>query len=350
MARWSAPAKAILFGEHAVVYGSPALAISLDMRMTVAAYPGERSTVNGRPMTDRHHGYIKKALESTCDGRPMRVSTHSDIPSAAGMGSSAAITVASVAAGLDLGAGFDRDVCASIAHRVESLEERRPASPLDTSICTFGGCIMVSSRPLEGIAAADGEEESWEMPGLVHEPDAPTHADGQVSDEAGGEEPSSGGVDRWYIRSFSVPEISFVLGHTGLKGKTRAQVQKVRHFTTRQKGFAKDIIQEIGELTLEGFDALRSGDKEKLGRLMDQNDRLLGILGVSSPELGTLVDAARRHSYGAKMMGAGGGGCMMALTDEPDDVADAIRRAGGNPFIVNLTHDGVRKEEERRRG
>ncbi len=135
--------------------------------------------------------------------------------------------------------------------------------------------------------------------------------------------------------------MTVVLGHTGLKGKTRAQVQKVSQFTSRQKGFARDILREIGDITRDGARALTRGDHTLLGELMDRNDKLLGILGVSSRELSRLATTARRHSYGAKMIGAGGGGCMMALTDRPEETAEAIRKAGGEPYIVQVTDAGV---------
>ena len=78
---------------------------------------------------------------------------------------------------------------------------------------------------------------------------------------------------------------------------------------------------------------------------MDRNDKLLGILGVSSKELTKLVDTARRHSYGAKMIGSGGGGCMMALTDKPERTAEAINRIGGDPYVLRVTPEGVKEVE-----
>ena len=89
---------------------------------------------------------------------------------------------------------------------------------------------------------------------------------------------------------------------------------------------------------------LRTGDIEKVGKLMDRNHDLLAILGVNCTELQRLVDAARPHSHGAKLTGSGGGGSMIALTDKPDETAAAIKRAGGKPYIVKVSTDGVRIE------
>ncbi|HOQ27095.1 MAG TPA: mevalonate kinase, partial [Methanomassiliicoccaceae archaeon] len=78
--------------------------------------------------------------------------------------------------------------------------------------------------------------------------------------------------------------------------------------------------------------------------LMTRDHNLLTILGVSSPELQRLVDAALPYSYGAKLTGAGGGGSMIALTDRPEKVVEAIQRRGGTPYVVRTGVDGVRVE------
>jgi mevalonate kinase len=105
-------------------------------------------------------------------------------------------------------------------------------------------------------------------------------------------------------------------------------------------------IDEIGGLTMDGMATLRSGDLERLGRLMTRDHNLLAILGVSTPELQKLVDASLPFSYGAKLTGAGGGGSMVALTDQPEKVAQAIKARGGVPFIVRTGVDGVKIEKD----
>ena len=68
-------------------------------------------------------------------------------------------------------------------------------------------------------------------------------------------------------------------------------------------------------------------------------------LGVGHPTLEKLVDSCRPHSYGAKLTGAGGGGSMIALTDDPESVSKAIRDSGGEPIVVEVGCEGVRMEE-----
>jgi mevalonate kinase len=136
----------------------------------------------------------------------------------------------------------------------------------------------------------------------------------------------------------------FVIGFTGISAPTGPLVAKVKRYYDKS-GFAREIIDEIGDITLEGRELLRKGDQEGLGRLMTQDHRLLAILGVSCMQLDKLVAAALPYSYGAKLTGAGGGGSMIALTDAPEKVAEAIAQRGGVPFVVDAGVPGVRKEE-----
>jgi mevalonate kinase len=151
------------------------------------------------------------------------------------------------------------------------------------------------------------------------------------------------GDAEWYIHQVGVPKLSIVVGFTGVKGNTGVLVAKVRRFW-EANNFAKETVTEIGELTMRGVKALEKGDKEAIGRLMDRNHQLLTILGVNHPKLQRLVDAAKPHSYGAKLTGAGGGGSMIALTDEPDVVSRAIEAAGGVPSIAEIGAPGVMRD------
>jgi len=101
-------------------------------------------------------------------------------------------------------------------------------------------------------------------------------------------------------------------------------------------------MEAIARITQAGLTALGAGNLEAVGMAMDACHVRLQSLEVSSPELDALVEAVRPHSLGAKLTGAGGGGCMVALTDEPQRVAEAIEVAGGTPLISRLGAEGVR--------
>jgi mevalonate kinase len=113
-----------------------------------------------------------------------------------------------------------------------------------------------------------------------------------------------------------------------------------------KSGFAREIVDDMESIALEGEEALRGGDLERLGRLMTRNHKMLSILGVSTDQLNKLVDASLPYSYGAKLTGAGGGGSMLALTDRPEKVCEAISRRGGKPYRVVTGVPGLQEETQ----
>jgi mevalonate kinase len=311
--RTSSPGKVILFGEHAVVYGEPAIALAVTRRFNMlveSRRDGKGHTVDGHRMTKAHHSYFKYAVENYWEGGPLDIRTRSEIPSSSGMGSSAALTTSLMAALVDMSDGDIDEERERIARQSFATEYgvQGRASPTDTSTATMGLGILLAKEPLDGLL--------WHV-------------------EKGGAE--------WYIHRVGVPKLTIVVGFTGIKGNTGELVAKVRRYW-EANNFAKETVADIGKLTMEGVKALEAGDKERIGQLMDRNHQLLTILGVNHDKLQRLVDAARPHSYGAKLTGAGGGGSMIALTDEPEKVSKAIKAAGGEPFIAEIGAPGVRRD------
>jgi mevalonate kinase len=100
-------------------------------------------------------------------------------------------------------------------------------------------------------------------------------------------------------------------------------------------------IETIGKIARRGIDALICGDYEAVGRTMTENQIMLKSIGVSCPELDALIKAAAPSSLGAKLTGAGGGGCMVALTKNPKITSDAIELAGGRTLISKLGSTGM---------
>jgi len=299
----SAPSKVILFGEHAVVYGEPAIAVALNLRTTVMVERASDYSVNGYPLNDRYHRYIKNAITLLWDGDPLKITTASAVPSASGMGSSASITVATVAALLGLkGEAYEKNVALN-SFEVEYFTQGS-GSPIDTSTVTHGKGILVSNRMMDNFLWSVEKNKT-----------------------------------RWYIHHLEVPPLKLVVGFSGVKGHTPEMVRKVRRFY-EWSTFARDIIKEIGKITMMAIEPLENEDYVRIGELMDRNNRLLTILGVSHPLLKKMIEAARKHSYGAKITGAGGGGCMIALTDEQDEVARAIEEVGGKAYKVKISQKG----------
>lgn len=303
----SAPGKIILFGEHAVVFGKPALALAIDRRISASLKVSDSYTVNGHPMRNRHHAYISAALDEAWSGPPVMLETRSELPSGSGLGSSAAVTVSSVAALLHERGVFDPETVARKAFEVE-FRVQKSASPTDTSTSTHGHGVVVSSERSDGFL--------WGI---------------------------EKGERRWNIHHCEVPDLSFVVGYTGVRAATGPLVDKVRRLVESDRD-ASRAVDRIGEIVLDGVEAMRVGDKVRLGRLMVENGGLLERLGVGHPALTKLVDACAEYSYGAKLTGAGGGGSMVALTDRPEDASEAIRAAGGTPMVVGVGVEGVRVE------
>ena len=105
-------------------------------------------------------------------------------------------------------------------------------------------------------------------------------------------------------------------------------------------------IETIGKIARRGIDALIAGDYEAVGRTMTENQIMLKSIGVSSPELDSLIKAAAPTSLGAKLTGAGGGGCMVGLTRNPKVATDAIELAGGRTLISKLGSPGMKIDSQ----
>ena len=309
----AAPGKVILFGEHAVVYGEPSLSLAINKRTRVSGQAvGDAFTVNGFPLDAIHHSYIQKAVGLHWRDGPVRLQTESDIPSGSGVGSSAALCVGVCAVLLRLQSDgpVSPEAVARAAFQSE-FETQGAASPNDTTVATAGGGVLLSPTRIERPDVAF----LW-----------------QITREA----------RAWNAHRVNVPKLPLVVGHSGSKGNTAEQVAKVRRFVERS-GFARDIIKDMGRITMEGVDALRRGDLRAVGDLMNRAHSHLHTLGVDTPKLGELVAEARRvpGTLGAKITGAGGGGSMLVLTERPDEVRFHLERLGARAFLVEPAQVGV---------
>jgi mevalonate kinase len=313
----SAPGKIILFGEHAVVSGVTALggAIDLRARVTVQDLPGsvliktEELALRGFSLdltsgqltsTKAEHStrYISAVLREF-DVRDMQVCIDSSLPQAAGLGSSAAIVVAAVAAiSQHQGQRLSQKEIAAISHRLEKKVQQGLASPMDTALATYGGYMQVSRE----------------------------------------------------ILPLDLPPLEVVVGYTKMPHDTKSEVEKVQDLKKRYSDLVDPIFQAIGAISERAVSLILEQNLVELGRLMNVNHGLLGALGVSTRELAELVYAARGAggALGAKLTGAGGGGCMIALPGSAgiDALMVALRQARGDAFSVVTGCEGVRLEDD----
>lgn len=313
----TAPGKVILFGEHAVVYGHPALAAATDQRTRVEVNCcGDRFTVNGYQIHERHHSYLQKAVELVWKRKDaVRIQTDGGVPSASGTGSSAALTVAMVAALRRLQGHADLPGLAQDAFCVERSTQGG-GSPTDTSTATAGGGIAISSAKDPPKVGTPLWTVGWDM--------------GTPDERA------------WSVERIDVPDLTVVVGNSGVKGRTDEQVAKVAH-AAKKNALVRDRLAEIGSLTRQAVPMLKRKDWVGVGHLMDKAHAALHTLGVNHPAVQALVDKAKATpgTLGAKLTGAGGGGSMFALSDSPERLAAAITEAGGTAYILKLGGPGV---------
>lgn len=298
--------KVILFGEHAVVYGVPAIAVGIDRGASAEVSPvleGAPTELfvpawdvheTGDPVTDEEPslGRAFRALVQVTRARgalitPVRVTAHADLPPGGGLGCSAALGVA-IARALDPTAPTVEII--SRVHEWESVFHGNP-SGIDATVAARGGSVYFEKdRPLEAIP-------------LRH-------------------------------------PLILAIGQTGIGSSTRAMVEMVARHKERTPEKVERTFEGIRSLVRNARLALEAGDHIGLGKLLDLNHMLLAGLFLSTAEIETMVGSARENgALGAKLTGAGGGGSVVALctSETVTRVIEAWREAGFQSFIAGVS-------------
>ncbi|MCC7560232.1 MAG: mevalonate kinase [Methanobacterium sp.] len=324
----SAPGKAILFGEHAVVYGKPAIAVAVDKRAIVTINEGTTDDIQlkipeldvyGSINTDTNSitqltssgeveenpgtfdagimQYIKCALFQEELNSPLDhgldIEVDLEIPIGGGLGSSAAITVATLAARARYQEQeLSRENLARIAHQVE-LEVQGAASPLDTTVSTHGGLLYFTPQ-------------------------------------------------RGAVKIKTALKIPLVVGYTSQPGNTGILVAEVRKLRQAHPTIINPILEVMEEITNQARESITRGDQKKVGELMNINQGLLDSLGVNTVELSRLVYQARlAGAMGSKITGAGGGGSIIAYCPGKTREVLAELNSIENAFQVGISSKGV---------
>ena len=248
-----APGKLILMGEHAVVYGHPALAIAVDRGTTV--HLERRSGPTGLDMPWSDDPRLRDALLAILPPADVGVRIESTLPVGRGMGSSAALAVALARAAARLeGREASDDEINEGAFRVERVFHGNP-SGIDHTVSMNGGALTYRRTP-------DGPR----------------------------------------TERIELAPLPLVVIDSGSSGNTAEQVAGVRS----RRPDVDEHLAAIGALLNDTLPALMSGDLEKIGRSWCENHRLLQAIGVSSPTLDHIVHlAADNGATGAKLAGAG---------------------------------------------
>lgn len=294
----SAPGKIILFGEHAVVYGQPAIAAPVTkVRAWASVSDAERPGVYiSAPDLDEEH-WLEESDEDDALAAtvrivrreaglttlpPLHIRVHSDIPIASGLGSGAA-TAAALIRALAQHLGHDdlttADRVAALTYEVEKIHHGTP-SGIDNTVVALEKTIYFERHSPHNL-----------------------------------------------IEPFPIAyPLTLLIADSGRRSSTREVVGDVRRRWQAQPEFFEELFDACGRLARQARTALEAGHRAALGPLLNENQALLQQMTVSSPQLDHLVSVARQAgASGAKLSGAGRGGNIIALVD--DDKQEAVRHA-----------------------
>lgn len=300
----SAPGKIILFGEHAVVYGRPALAVPVTQVHADADISDSDSAGIWIDAPDIH---LHAELNTLPSDHPVAAVVHnlfflsrvspfpnlqikisSTIPVASGLGSGAAVTVAITRAlSTHINYAMTAEQVNAFAYEIEKLHHGTP-SGIDNTVITY-------AKPVYFVK-------------------------GQA------------------METFKVGQpFTIVIGNTGISAPTKESVSDVRKLWEADKAKWESVFDAVGEISKQARRAIESGKWDLLGGLMNQNHTLLQSISVSSPELDRLVSAAwNAGALGAKLSGGGRGGNMIALVkpEQAEEVARSLMEAGAKNTII----------------
>lgn len=318
----SAPGKIILFGEHFVVYDKPAILASLNRRIYVEAIRkhygiNKEIVINNelfgnksypisiisnlkeqKIMSDEYYPIlfiIKKIFNENKYKEGLEFTFKSDIPYGMGLGSSAAAAVATVAA---LSKIFNKKVedkkILKLAIEAEKLVHKN-SSGADCIISAQGGLIFFQKHTR-------------------------------------------------FKKVAPKKELSFILINTGIRHSTGQLVNIVKKYQQQNPREFVDLCKTSEEITKRAARALEDGDNIMVGELMTENQRLLHKIGVSNEIIDRIINLCSGYgALGSKITGAGGGGCILVLTEQEnrENFISKIRKEGLKCISVTLESKGL---------
>lgn len=299
----TAPGKIILFGEHAVVYGKPALAVPINSLNATATVESSRAgsglVINAVNLNtsftlkaQANHALVVMAqlvLDHLKTQEPdATIRVDSTIPFASGLGSGAAVASA---LGRALASFLDRPLenaeLSELVYQVEKLHHGTPSGIDNTVVCYNQPVYFIKGKMIEPFKPRD--------------------------------------------------PLYLIVGDTGVASPTRITVGAVRSAWEQDQSTFEGYFASVGSIVDQARIAIELGDIPAIGRLMNENQGFLERMGVSSPELERLISAARAAgALGAKLSGGGGGGNMIALTtpENMTEVSAALLSAGAVNVIL----------------
>jgi mevalonate kinase len=278
----SAPGKVILFGEHFVVYGVKAILCSINKRVTVTAEKtSERKiSINSKigkldldpnkliseinsPLKPFYY-LANKAIENKDTG--IHIQIDSEIPLGAGLGSSSACCVAGAAAIFKLFGDISKEKILKLAIEAERTIFEN-TSGADCTVCTYGGIMEYDKN--------NGFKK------IEHE-----------------------------------PNFQLVIINSNIEHSTQSMVSKVKEFEKRNKEEFSRLSNLESKVIEDVLKLIKENKMQEIGQKMNQNQEYLENIGISNNELTSMIKIGQELSFGAKITGSGGGGCIFALTNE----------------------------------
>jgi len=307
----SAPGKIILFGEHFVVYGTKAILCAINKRITVTA----EKTLDSKISINSSVGNLKlepkiPINEIDISLRPvyfladmmiqrynetvgMNITIDSEIPLGVGLGSSSACCVASASA---ISGVFEKKTKEDILQMAIEAEKTifPNTSGADCTVCTFGGLIQYNKQ--NGHSKIESE-----------------------------------------------PSFHLVIANSKIEHSTKEVVSNVKKFKETNADEFTRICNQENELIDNVLLCLKNNDLQCIGRNLIKNQEYLETIGVSNEKLRDMIKIATKYSFGAKITGAGGGGCIFALTDEinMEKIIRQLQENDNDCFSVKIDFKGL---------
>ncbi len=305
----SSPGKVILFGEHFVVKGRLAVASAVNLRTNVSIEPKTSwpSIIKSEQLNtfieidrnlnfkgDKRLSYLIKAIELVKNRgnsiRPFLAKIYGELPVAVGLGSSASSSAAFLSALLAFhNDNVGKDDLFILTNEVEKLIHGKP-SGIDSAVVVYGGTI----------AFRKGEKPRF--------------------------------INLRWKKGYS-----FVIACSRMKKSTGEVVKSVLDLAERHWNIFKYIYDIAEEISKRAIEAIERGDLESLGIYMNIAQGLLYSINVSNLELEKLAFLLRSLGcLGAKITGAGRGGCVISICKDLDSIPNALKNLSSKVFITTL--------------
>jgi mevalonate kinase len=305
----SAPGKVILFGEHFVVYGVKAILCSINKRVTVTAEkisekkilinseigniilePNKSISEINSPLKPFYY-LANKVIKNQDTG--IQINIDSEIPLGAGLGSSSACCVAGAAAIFKLFGDISKKEI--LEHAIEAEKTIfENTSGADCTVCTYGGIMEYDKK--QGFKKIENE-----------------------------------------------PNFQLVIVNSNIEHSTESMVSKVKQFEIKNKEEFTKLSDQESKLVKDVLKLLKENNTAKIGEKTNQNQEYLETIGISNNELRKIIEIGQKSSFGAKITGSGGGGCIFAITDESnlDETLKEFKNKNYECFSVKIDFKGL---------